>query len=79
MITRFDRIHERDRQTPRDGMLPAALMHSIARQTYNTVWRVERGPQFRCTRQLLASMNGEPSEWRIFGMRDLNQITKALF
>ena len=34
MFIRFDRIHERDRQTnrrtPHDGM--AALMHTIARQ-----------------------------------------------
>jgi len=34
MITRFDRTHERDRQTLCDGMPPAALMHRIARQTF---------------------------------------------
>jgi len=40
----------RDRQTLRDGLPPAALcIASRGKHLYNAVWRVEHGPQFRCT------------------------------
>jgi len=59
MVTRFNRIHERDRQTPRNGMLPAPRLCIVSRgkHLYNAIWRVERGPQFRCTRHTWETLN----------------------